>query len=397
LREYYLEMPRRSKKDVEKLEIISHILKVDTPQPATQPATQPAAQPATQPDLPVLPTLSSELQTSTPFPAKKKQPKKNFVVVASVGPNGIQGNLMPEVRKPLIAHLQIQTKDIMEFDSNIHYNPNPPPVIEAFNSNEIDNFVENQERVSEEVEDNKDAYKNTLIKQDAVATEQPKQKIEHAVNPVTQSANQQSTLNFYKGDNVLLVQYKDSEETKTLPEKTDVACMWCCHTFENRPCIIPSRDLGTHLQVYGNFCCPECSMAYLFDQRMDAHSRWEQLSLLNRVYGDMVGGCVFVAPSRSVLKLFGGPYSIEQYRGLIRSHKYRVDIHLPPMVSILATMDTKPIDFYDASISKTVLETAQERVARAEEVLRLKRTKPLKAWESTLDACMNIRVGVVKN
>ncbi|NBR60095.1 hypothetical protein EB118_20100 [bacterium] len=378
-------MPRRSKKEIENSKITSslNVLAVDTQSQTNE--------------LPKLPTLLSESQNNV-APNRKKQPKKNFVVVASVGPNGIQGNLMPEVRKPLIAHLQIQTKDIMEFNSNIHYNPNPPPVIEAFNSNEIDNFIENPERVSEEQDDNKDAYKNILMKQDNLTPQQSKQNIEQ-VQPSAATAPQQPPMNFYKrNDNILLAQYKDSDETKMIPEKSDVACLWCCHTFENRPCIIPSRDLGTHLQVYGNFCCPECAMAYLFDQRMDAHSRWEQLSLLNRVYGDMVGGNgVFVAPSRSVLKLFGGPYTIEQYRELIRSHKYRVDVHLPPMVSILATMDTKPIDFYDASISKTILETAQERVARAEEVLRLKRTKPLKAWESTLDACMNIRVGVVKN
>ena len=325
-------MPRRSKKEIENSKITSslNVLAVDTQSQTNE--------------LPKLPTLLSESQNNV-APNRKKQPKKNFVVVASVGPNGIQGNLMPEVRKPLIAHLQIQTKDIMEFNSNIHYNPNPPPVIEAFNSNEIDNFIENPERVSEEQDDNKDAYKNILMKQDNLTPQQSKQNIEQ-VQPSAATAPQQPPMNFYKrNDNILLAQYKDSDETKMIPEKSDVACLWCCHTFENRPCIIPSRDLGTHLQVYGNFCCPECAMAYLFDQRMDAHSRWEQLSLLNRVYGDMVGGNgVFVAPSRSVLKLFGGPYTIEQYRELIRSHKYRVDVHLPPMVSILATNHRLPIE-----------------------------------------------------
>jgi hypothetical protein len=38
------------------------------------------------------------------------------------------------------------------------------------------------------------------------------------------------------------------------------------------------------------------------------------------------------------------------------------------------------------------METVKERLAKAEEVLKLKRTKPLKAWESTLDACINLRV-----
>jgi len=65
---------------------------------------------------------------------------------------------------------------------------------------------------------------------------------------------------------------------------------------------------------------------------------------------------------------------------------------MPPMVSLLSTMDTKPIDFYDTSLTKNVCETVKERLQKAEEVLKLRRTKPLKAWESTLDACMNLKI-----
>ena len=84
--------------------------------------------------------------------------------------------------------------------------------------------------------------------------------------------------------------------------------------------------------------------------------------------------------------------SIEEYRNLVRKGSLRIDIHLPPMVSLLATMDTKPIDFYDVSLTKNVMETVKERLDKAEQVLKLKRTKPLKAWESTLDACINLKV-----
>ena len=126
--------------------------------------------------------------------------------------------------------------------------------------------------------------------------------------------------------------------------------------------------------------------------RQDSHTRWEQLALLYRVYGEACQSKIHPSPSRSVLKLFGGNLSIQEYRALIQSHKIRVDIHLPPMVSILATMDTKPIDFYDASLTKGVTETIKERLQKAEEVLRLRRTKPLKAWESTLDACINLKI-----
>jgi len=174
--------------------------------------------------------------------------------------------------------------------------------------------------------------------------------------------------------------------------RSDAACFWCCHTFTHRPVVLPTRDTGEYLQVMGNFCSPECACAYLFDMRQDSHTRWEQLALLYRVYGEACHGKIHPAPARTCLTLFGGSLSIQEYRSLMQSQKIRVDVHLPPMVSILSTMDTKPIDFYDSGMTKNVSDTINDRLQKAEEVLRLRRTKPLKAWESTLDACINLRI-----
>jgi hypothetical protein len=77
---------------------------------------------------------------------------------------------------------------------------------------------------------------------------------------------------------------------------------------------------------------------------------------------------------------------------MCEEQRIRVDVHLPPMVSILASMDTKPIDFYETplrasmSTNNPYAHTKQEDSAG----LKLKRNKPLKDKESTLDACMNI-------
>jgi hypothetical protein len=191
----------------------------------------------------------------------------------------------------------------------------------------------------------------------------------------------------------LLVQFKNSAEVKKIPETSDAACFWCCYTFTHRPVVLPTRDTGEPLIVTGTFCCPECTVSYLFDMRQDSHTRWEQLALIYRVYSEACKGKIHPAPPKSILKLFGGSLSIDEYRGLIQSYKVRVDLHLPPMVSILATMDTKPVDFYDSGLTKNVNETIKELLQKAEEVLRLRRTKPLKAWESTLDACINLKIG----
>jgi hypothetical protein len=312
---------------------------------------------------------------------KKAGRKKQFPVVAVVGPDGIEGNLLPEVKRPLIVHLPIQSKDVVMNDMPIMYNPAPPIDAQPYDSNADNPFYEGVEQL-EVAEVAPKEHEQLQLKHE------PKQDIaestvENAVEP---------EINHYNVKSQLLVQFKDTGETKKIPLTSDVACFWCCHTFTNQPCVLPVRDTGEHLQVMGNFCCPECACAYLFDMRQDSHTRWEQLALLYRVYGEACQGKIHPAPARTILKLFGGNLSISDYRNLITYHKVRVDIHLPPMVSILATMDTKPIDFYDTSLTKGATETVKERLQKAEEVLRLRRTKPLKAWESTLDACINLKI-----
>jgi hypothetical protein len=65
------------------------------------------------------------------------------------------------------------------------------------------------------------------------------------------------------------------------------------------------------------------------------------------------------------------------------------------MVSILASMDTKPIDFYETAIRSNYLPNYSVQKS-ADDVhsssLKLKRSKPLKERESTLDACLNITI-----
>lgn len=305
---------------------------------------------------------------------KKVSKKKQFPVVAIIGPNGIEGNLLLEVHRPLIVHLPIQSKDIPVDNMPIIYDPRPPIDAQPYDINADNPFYDDVEHIESN-------SSNVII----TPVEIPTQK---CIINETSSVE----IDYYNIKSTLLVQFKDSSEIKTIPDTSHAACFWCCHTFNTRPVILPIRDTGEHLQVMGNFCCPECAAAYLFDMRQDSHTRWEQLALLYRLYGNTCQDKINPAPSRNILKLFGGELTIDEYRNLIRSYKVRVDIHLPPMVSILATMDTKSIDFYDSNLTKGVTETVKERIQKAEEVLRLRRTKPLKAWESTLDACINLKI-----
>lgn len=335
-------------------------------------------------------------------PAKKTARKKQFPVVAVITPEGIEGNLLPEIKRPLIVHLPIQGKDVMENDLLMKYDPNPPSDAQPYDINADNPFYEGVEHLSAETEQVSGSAMNPSFTQPPLSREDTFA-VDTKPAPISveqrQGGNQnagvvaaQEPVDFYGLKATLLLQYKESSEIRTIPETSDVACFWCCHTFTSRPVVRPVRDTGEYLIVEGNYCCPECNLADLFESRRDFHTLWEQVALLHRVYGEACQGKIYPAPPKTVLKIFGGTLSIEEYRALLRSHTVRVDVHLPPMVSILATMDTKPIDFYDSGLTKAVSETVKERLQRAEEVLRLRRTKPLKAWESTLDACLNLKI-----
>ncbi len=134
-------------------------------------------------------------------------------------------------------------------------------------------------------------------------------------------------------------------------------------------------------------------MAYLLSELIDTHTRWERIALLNRLYSMNTNGRIYPAPSRESLQRFGGPISIEDFRGICDAQRVRVDIHMPPMVSILSSMDTKPIDFYETPLRNTFTSPYQSiatKVSDEPTPLKLKRTKPLKDKESTLDACLQI-------
>lgn len=284
----------------------------------------------------------------------KKKGKKPVKVVAIVTPQGIEGSFQPEPRRPLIVHLGIRPSDIA-FEQG---QDEPEPYDAAVNNI----FAGGQEPVVEKV-----------VVPEVVAEVQVARPI-----PCFTKIN-------------LMVQFKDAATTKSLPDVTDVACFWCAHTFNYRPCVIPEREVNGVYNVYGNFCSPECGVAYLLKEGLDPHVRWERMALLQRIYDPYGEGQVFPAPARECLSLFGGPMSIDVFRATAQAKKVRVDLHMPPMVSILGSIDTKPIDFFDTTAKNMggVTVVPQRSV---EEGLRLKRSKPLKDKESTLDTVMNIKI-----
>ncbi len=322
------------------------------------PVEEPVPEPVSQP---VVPAVAETKKKG------KKQPK----VVAVVTPNGIEGSFLPEPRKPLIARLQINSSDIQFNDAPLTYDPNPSSQPEPYDAMKDSFFTEQNQEI--------------LSAQPTEPVPQNKEQVKQEIKP------HNGLESFTKCE--LMMEYRECRDSKKIPDTTAVACFWCAHTFTWKPSVIPEREEKGVYRIYGNFCSPSCAMAFLLQESLDTHVRWERIALLHRLYGgNYKSHRIFPAPARETLSLFGGPASIDQYRATIEQGKVRVDLQVPPMVSILGSIDTKPIDFYDSSMKHTISPLLGELVPKAEEGLRLKRSRPLKEKDSTLDSVLKIQI-----
>jgi hypothetical protein len=301
--------------------------------------------------------------------------KNESSIVAFVNANGdIQGSFTPEPKRPLIAHLPFRTTEVQFHDGPLIYDPRPPVVPEPYEADNM--FSSNSELIEQEVPV-LETSKQPMITETA--------DLKANVTEVEQPVKVFTTMN-------IMIEYRVANETQTLPESVEAACFWCAGTFEGRPIVIPTLEEEGIYKVYGNFCTLSCALSFLLNEHIDPQVRWERQALLHRMYKQ---SSINPAPPKESLKMFGGALSYDQYRNIIQQNKMRIDCHLPPVISILATLDTKPIDFYEISFKNTTTNGSQlDAIKTVESGLRLKRSKPLKDKESTLDAVMNLQVKV---
>jgi hypothetical protein len=319
-------------------------------------------------------------ETKVKEPKVKRTSKvKQAPIVATVSADGsIQGTFTMEPRRPLIAHLPFRTADIQFNDGPLMYDPNPPPDTQPYDAVADDLYTSGAEILNDVVAKDEIPTNESLIK-----------------NHFSQEQELQEThppIKAFRTIDVML-QYKVANETRTLPESVEAACFWCAGCFEGRPTVLPTLEERGVYSIYGNFCTLSCSLSYLLNEQIDPQVRWERQALLHRMYGQIES--IHPAPPRESLKFFGGTLSHDEYREIITAKKIRIDTHLPPVISILAKLDTKPIDFYETSLRNTSAAGAGIDIVKTMEPgLRLKRSKPLKDKESTLDAVMNLSVKV---
>ena len=100
------------------------------------------------------------------------------------------------------------------------------------------------------------------------------------------------------------------------PAKTRNLCWWCCHDFKCMPVGIPQYYDGRSVfELNGNFCSLNCARA--FCEHEYSHREQTAIMLLAKmtesVY-DIRWESVRPAPSRFLLKKFGGMLTIDKFR-----------------------------------------------------------------------------------
>ena len=169
---------------------------------------------------------------------------------------------------------------------------------------------------------------------------------------------------------------------------TNSACLWCCHTFTNIPWGIPYQYRKNKFQLFGNFCLPNCALAYILQYYKEDDSFWEKISLLNLLYFKVFGEYKNLTPSidKMALKLFGGKLDIDEYRNINGLNNKMYNIEFPPCNTIIPILE----EIY----KKTNLNNTFLPIDKKNQPLltmndfKLKRNKPIINPKNTLDFCL---------
>lgn len=174
------------------------------------------------------------------------------------------------------------------------------------------------------------------------------------------------------------------------PISTTVHCFWCCHEFCNVPFGIPTKYIHDKFHVFGCFCSLECAASYNFYSSEFKHDVWESYNLIHLLsrklgYNDQVK----LAPSRHVLKMFGGYMDIHEFRAFSESNKV-VNTYCYPMVAMIQQLEE--VNNQDSMPQKnTFIPIDRQKLYLLENKVRLERQKPLHSGKNTLDQVMNLQ------
>lgn len=294
----------------------------------------------------------------------------------------------------IIAHIPLQESDIEKFSKK-------SSITDSINIESENDFNENldiEESTKANNEDNELSLENpTLFKDNNNITDNKyvkylENKVDFLKKELELQNEKSNSIEVFANDyNIkkLLNNIVDTNENNLiLDNKKDVHCWWCCHKFDNTPFPLPNKYYKNKFHVFGVFCSPSCALSYNLDQ--NDHKIWERNSLIVKLFNTLTDqklDCVNPALPRQSLDIFGGPYSIDEFRlnnDAISNSRFMV----PPMVPIITLIEESYKERNTYNWDKKV---NLGRYNKLTSNIKLKRTKPLSNKANNLEKVMGLR------
>ena len=153
--------------------------------------------------------------------------------------------------------------------------------------------------------------------------------------------------NIRKQVDYTMSQFYECNKKKIWPQRTNIYCFNCCHSFDHTPAALPFRYQNGIFHVYGCFCSPECATAYLMDENIDSSSKFERYHLINHIYSKIYDYKKNIKPAPNpyyMLEKYYGNLSIQEYRSLLRNERLFLIVD-KPLTRILPELHEDNDDF----------------------------------------------------
>ncbi len=174
------------------------------------------------------------------------------------------------------------------------------------------------------------------------------------------------------------------------PLSTDICCWWCCHKFKGAPVPYPKYydELKNTYKCTGIFCSFSCAKSYILqDNFIKKFHCCQFLKVIARLMGIPSRIPIIGAPPRSSLKMFGGEFSIEEFRS--KSVKGVSITTALPLVCLPTVYQVK------TSVSTSECNDGNIKSYKQNDsykMMNLKRAKPLPNHKGTLEHTMGLTI-----
>ena len=307
-----------------------------------------------------------KLENEKPKIPQKRGRKPKIKVVQQI----IKKNL----NESLIIHLPIKSSDLNKNNIEIYipkpYEQNDNGDFSSYNINKKSN--------------NRDEF--TLINDIKKNIKLSEIKKEEVVN---NNINKNKLIN-------IQYEFTNFNKNKKWPTKVVSSCLWCCHNFDNIPISLPYKYQNNIFYVSGFFCSYNCAASYSFNKKDT--KIWDRYSLLNLMY-KKINKCNFIkiplAPSKEILKKFGGYMNINEYRNNLTYQEKNINIIQQPLISIISKSEEIVNSPNFCNNKQVFIPINDKLVDKAKKSLRLKRKKSIINKKNTLQSYMDLTISKI--